>query len=270
MHAAVAGRRYCGRLGLNIGLNSRNFLYLGVCYEGECMKPEMYKLVFQALRKELEEQGYDSHKLEALMKNYSWFLSEFSLLRALLRSKLPIDEYRHSLNFLVKRHEVLAKEIKSRSTVLDIGCGLGFLTCLLAKKNCRAYGIDTEEDNLRVARRLSKMLDIERLCTFQKAESSTLSFNESKFDYVVLSWTLHDIKQEDREPLLSECIRVLKSSGKLLILDPESQLSFDQIQEMMSKQPVRRIQQKALSTVYDHGTFSNASLAIISKGTEKG
>jgi len=187
-----------------------------------------------------------------------------------LRSKLPIDEYRHSLDFLVKRHEALANEIKSRSTVLDIGCGLGLLACLLAKKNCRAYGIDTEEDNLRVARRLSKMLDIERLCTFQKAESNTLSFNDSKFDYVVLSWTLHDIKQEDHEPLLSECMRVLKSSGKLLILDPESQLSFDQIQEMMSKQPIGRIRQKTLSTVYDHGAFSNAILAIYQKVAEKG
>ena len=153
---------------------------------------------------------------------------------------------------------------------MDVGCGLGLLVCLLAKKNCQAYGIDIEEDNLRVASRLSKMLDIERLCTFQKVESNTLSFNDSTFDYVVLSWTLHDIKQEDREPLLSECMRVLKSSGKLLILDPESQLSFDQIQEMMSKQPVGRIQQKAISTVYDHGAFSNVLLAIYQKVAEIG
>jgi len=229
------------------------------------MKPDIYKFVFLALKEELEEQGYNSHKLDALMKNYSWFLSEYSLLRALLRSKLPIDRYEQSLDFLVKRHEILAKEIKSRSTVLDIGCGLGLLACLLVKKNCRVYGIDIEEDNLRVARRLSKMLDVEKRCTFQKAESNTLSFSTSTFDYVVLSWILHDIKMENREPLLSECIRVLKPNGKLLVLDPESQLDFDQIQELMSKQHVRRIQQKAVSTVYDHGVFSNAVLAVYQK-----
>jgi 2-polyprenyl-3-methyl-5-hydroxy-6-metoxy-1,4-benzoquinol methylase len=191
------------------------------------MKQSVYKFVFLALKEDLVEKGYDSHELEALVKNYSWFLSEYSLLRALLRSKLPIDGYKQSLDFLLNRHEVLAKEIKPRSTVLDVGCGLGLLACLLAKKKCRVYGIDTEEDNLRVARRLSRMLNAEKLCAFQEARSNTLSFGTSTFDYVVLSWTLHDIRPEDREPLLSQCVRILKPRAKLLILDPESQLNFD-------------------------------------------
>jgi len=229
------------------------------------MKPNIYKFVFLALKEELEEKGCNLHKLDTLVKNYSWFLSEYSLLRSLLRGNLSIDRYERSLDFLVNRHAVLAEEIKSRSTVLDIGCGLGLLACLLAEKNCRVYGIDIEEDNLRVARRLSIMLDIEKRCTFQRTKSNTLSFSTSTFDYVILSWTLHDIKLENREPLLSECIRVLKPDGKLLVLDPESQLNFDQLQHMMAKQPVKRIQQKALSTVYDHGTFSNAVLAVYQK-----
>jgi len=80
------------------------------------MKTDIYKFVFLALKKELKKQSYNSHKLKTLIKNYSWFLSEYSLLRALLRNKLPIDRYEQSLDFLVKRHEVLAKEIKSSST----------------------------------------------------------------------------------------------------------------------------------------------------------
>lgn len=229
------------------------------------MKPEIYKFLLFALEEELKGKGYNLHKLKALVKDYSWFLSEYSLLRGLLRSKLPINRYKQSLDFLIQRHEILANEIKSGSTVLDVGCGLGLLACLLAKKNCRVHGIDVEEDNLRVAKRLSKMLDVEKLCTFQKAESNTLSFNTSTFDCVVLSWTLHDIKMENREPLLSEYTRVLKPNGRLLILDPESQLDFNQIQEMLSKQPIKRIQQKVLSQVYDHGAFSNAILAVYQK-----
>jgi ubiquinone/menaquinone biosynthesis C-methylase UbiE len=232
------------------------------------MKPDIYRFVFRALKRELEGQGYDSHRLKALRENYSWFLSEYSLLRALLRSKLPIDRYTQSLDFLVKRHEVLAKEIKSRSTVLDIGCGLGLLACVLAKKNCHVHGIDVEEDNLKVAGRLSKMLNVEKLCAFQKAESNNLPFNASTFEYAVLSWTLHDIQKEKREPLLLECTRVLKPNGRLFVLDPESQLDFNQIQEMMSKQPAKKIEQKVLSPVYDHGAFSNAALAVYQKMTE--
>jgi len=239
------------------------------CVEGKGMKRGIYDFVFLALKEELSEKDYDARKLEALVRNYSWFLSEYSLLRALLRSRLTVDRYKQSLDFLLQRHQALAQEIKPRSTVLDVGCGLGLLVCLLAKKKCRVYGIDTEEDNLRVARRLSKLLNVEKLCFFQEAKSDTLAFDISTFDYVVLSWTLHDIKLEAREPLLSQCVRILKSDGRLLILDPESQLNFAQVQEMMSKQPVKRTRRKTLSTVYDHGAFSDAVLSTYEKNTDK-
>jgi ubiquinone/menaquinone biosynthesis C-methylase UbiE len=229
------------------------------------MKPNIYNSVFRALKEEIEERGYDSRKIKMLIKNYSWFLSEYSLLRALLRSKLPIDKYEQSMSFLIRRHEILADEVNSRSTVLDIGCGLGILACILAKKYCQVYGIDIDGDSLKVAKRLSKMLSVEKRCVFQKAESNTLPFETSTFDYVILSWTLHDIKMENRELLLSECIRVLKPCGRLLILDPESQLNFRQVQETLSKYSAKRIQQKALQKVYDHGAFTDAVLAVYQK-----
>jgi hypothetical protein len=76
------------------------------------MKPNIYNSVFRALKEEIEERGYDSRKIKMLIKNYSWFLSEYSLLRALLRSKLPIDKYEQSMSFLIRRHEILADEVK--------------------------------------------------------------------------------------------------------------------------------------------------------------
>ncbi|RLG20365.1 hypothetical protein DRN74_05680 [Candidatus Micrarchaeota archaeon] len=229
------------------------------------MKPNIYNFVLRALKEEIEERGYDSRKIKTLIKNYSWFLSEYSLLRAFLRSKLPIDKYEQSVSFLVRRHEALADEVDSESTVLDIGCGLGILACILAKKGCRVYGIDIDADSLSVAKRLSKMLRVEKLCIFQKVESNTLPFETSTFHYVILSWTLHDIKMENHELLLSECIRVLKPEGRLLILDPESQLNFLQVQETLSKHSAKRIQQKALQKVYAHGAFTDALLAIYQK-----
>jgi ubiquinone/menaquinone biosynthesis C-methylase UbiE len=232
------------------------------------MRPAIYESVFLALRKELKDRGYTAQEVEALVKEYSWFLSEYSLLGVLLRSKLPIEKCQQSLDFLVERHDFLREKIEAKSTVLDVGCGFGILACLLAKKNCRVFGIDIEDDRLRVARRLSEILHVNGLCTFKKAESNTLPFDTLTLDYVILSWTLHDIKPEDREPLLSECVRVLKHRGKLLILDPESQLNFDQLRKMMAEHAVKRTQQKIISDIYDHGTLSNAVLVIYQKKIE--
>jgi hypothetical protein len=39
------------------------------------MKQSVCKFVFLALKEELAEEGYDAHELEALVKNYSWFLA---------------------------------------------------------------------------------------------------------------------------------------------------------------------------------------------------
>jgi|Deesub1362B_J571_1020462.scaffolds.fasta_scaffold00054_11 ubiquinone/menaquinone biosynthesis C-methylase UbiE len=229
------------------------------------MQPQIYKFVFLALKKELEEQGYRVEDIEKLQKNYSWFLSKYSLLRVLLKSKLPVNKCQRNLDFLIRRHMILASKIRSKSTVLDIGCGVGILVCLLAKKGCKVYGVDIDGDNLRVARRLSRMLDVHKLCVFHKTEANTLPFNESVFDYAVLSWTLHDIKVEDRDLLLSECLRVLKSKGKLLILDPENALDFDQLQDLMSRKKVKMMQRKTLSVVYSHGELSNATLVVYQK-----
>ena len=236
--------------------------------EEEKVKPEIYRVLFLALRKELRKEGYRAREIETLIGRYSWFLSEYSLLRLLERSRLSIDEFRQSLDFLVKRHEVVEKEIARGAVVLDVGCGFGLLACLLAKKNCRVYGTDVEEQNIRVATRLSEMLNVGKYCTFQKAESNTLPFNPATFDYVVLSWTLHDIKMEEHESLLSECTRVLKKNGKLLVLDPESQLDFLQLREIMSKQFMSIVQRKVFSNIYDHGALSNAILVVYQrKGT---
>lgn len=229
------------------------------------MNRGIYESVFLALRRELEEEGYNAHAIEKLVANYSWFLSEYSLLRMLLRSKLTIDECQKSLEFLINRHEEIAREIELKSTVLDIGCGLGILACLLGKKKCRVYGVDIEEQNINVATRLAKILNVSEYCTFLKTDSNALQFNSATFDYIILSWTLHDIKMEEREPLLSECIRILKPSGKLLILDPESQLNFNQLHEMMLKQPVERVKRKIVENIYDHGAITNAILVIYKK-----
>jgi len=159
----------------------------------------------------------------------------------------------HSLVFLSKRHELLAKEIEPNSVVLDVGCGVGLLTSILALKRCRVHGADILEDNLRIAQRLSRMLNVDELCTFHKVEANRLPFNAESFDFVTISWTLHDIKEEEQPILLSECLRVLKLKGKLLILDPETRLDFKQVDNTLAKLHATKTKEKVMATIYDHG-----------------
>lgn len=228
---------------------------------------KLYEDMFTAIRQELKDRGLDPIEVDQLLKEFSWFMSPISALRLLLRSGLTVKQFRDSLIFLSHRHEQLSKEIASNSKVLDVGSGLGLLAVTLAKKNCVIHGTEISEDNIQIAQRLAKLRKVSECCTFHKVETCKLPFSAKSFDVAVLSWTLHDMEEGDQNILLSECIRVLKPKGKLLLLDQESRLNFQRIKQVLAKYRTEKTKEKDLSTVFDHNTVSKAKLIEYQKLT---
>lgn len=94
-------------------------------------------------------------------------------------------------------------------TVLDIGCGAGFLTNFLAPRGYRVTGVDLSRESLDVARRHDK----DGLVDYREADALNLPFNNGSFDAVFLM----DFLEHTEAPAqaILEASRVLKPRGLL-------------------------------------------------------
>jgi 2-polyprenyl-3-methyl-5-hydroxy-6-metoxy-1,4-benzoquinol methylase len=98
-------------------------------------------------------------------------------------------------------------------TILDAGCGQGYLARLLAKQGARVSAIEPSDAFFRYARRReqTEQLGIEYL----QADLSTWSPTPNRFDVVIANMVLMDIV--DYQAALLNCVAALKPRGKLII-----------------------------------------------------
>jgi SAM-dependent methyltransferase len=96
------------------------------------------------------------------------------------------------------------KVIKSwaRGKILDIGCGIGYITNYL-----NAIGIDVDTAALRLARRYYPHLDVVR------ASCEILPFRNSYFDTILCYNVLEHLTEEARMKTFKEVKRVLNDKG---------------------------------------------------------
>ena len=104
---------------------------------------------------------------------------------------------------------------KNPLRILDVGCGTGFFTILLAKQGHQVTGTDLTPDMVANARILAKEELVN--CDFEIMDAEHLSFADNSFDVVIsrnLTWTLPEAAQAYKE-----WTRVLKPGGVLLNFD---------------------------------------------------
>jgi ubiquinone/menaquinone biosynthesis C-methylase UbiE len=99
-------------------------------------------------------------------------------------------------------------------TIIDLGCGVGRFSLLLREVfQARVYGIDPSQRMLATA----IATPAAHLVTWLRASAEALPIAEARIDLVFLYLVYHHL----RDPLaaLRECIRVLSSSGHLLVIN---------------------------------------------------
>jgi ubiquinone/menaquinone biosynthesis C-methylase UbiE len=114
------------------------------------------------------------------------------------------------------RKTLLSLGAQKSNAVLDVGCGKGEYTFIIAQKAKSAVGIDPDEKLVRSALQGCKHKNI----LFQVGRGESLGFSSTSFDTVVFCQSLHHVPLKFQSKSLKEAWRVLKTAGKLLIIEP--------------------------------------------------
>lgn len=108
-----------------------------------------------------------------------------------------------------------------RLRILDVGCGAGFFSVLLAKEGHRVTGVDLTPDMIENAKILAAEENAD--CEFIVMDAENVDFPDGTFDVVIsrnLTWTLPHVRRAYRD-----WVRVLKKGGVLLNFDANYGLS---------------------------------------------
>jgi len=112
----------------------------------------------------------------------------------------------------------LAKVTPGES-MLDVGCGTGTLA-IAAKRRVGAgsvRGIDASAEMIARAREKASRANVD--VAFEVASAEALPFSDRQFDVVASTVMLHHLRRAAREACVREIRRVLKTGGRLLVVD---------------------------------------------------
>ncbi len=164
-----------------------------------------FKREFALLKKETESPQYFYHKL---VSNYIY---KGPVLEWYMRIKVRLEKY------YLPFHELLPNS----GTILDLGCGYGFLCYMLQFLSTDRIitGVDYDEQKIEVAS--NGYLKTSRL-NFYTADVTT--FPLMKYDGIVISDVLHYLPYDAQESLLVRAIDALNDGGILLIREGNADL----------------------------------------------
>jgi len=123
-------------------------------------------------------------------------------------------------NYWFQRHVIayrFAAALVAGGEVLDAGCGEGYGASMLAERATKVVGLDLEADVVEHAQATYPSV------RFQTGDLLSLPFPDGSFDGVVTLQVIEHL-QRPRE-FVSECARVLRESG-VLILSTPNRLTF--------------------------------------------
>jgi ubiquinone/menaquinone biosynthesis C-methylase UbiE len=118
-----------------------------------------------------------------------------------------------------KIHQRITEAVADAVPVLDIACGDGRLTGLIALgSGCKTYGVDISVSHLAEAWEKAEARGISHLALLAAGDARKLCFFDESFGSLIMLYSLHEIQHLPQA--LEEARRVLRPGGKFIVVDP--------------------------------------------------
>lgn len=99
-----------------------------------------------------------------------------------------------------------AAEVSGKSSILDVGCGPGYVAAAAAERGATPIGLDFSKEMIAIARKTFPQIE------FREGDAQNLPFAEASFDRVLSNFALLHLAAPERA--CAEACRVLKPGGQ--------------------------------------------------------
>jgi SAM-dependent methyltransferase len=99
-----------------------------------------------------------------------------------------------------------AAEVSSGMSILDVGCGPGYVSAAAAERGAIPTGLDFSREMIAIAKKMFPRIE------FREGDAQNLPFADTSFDRVLANFAL--LHLADPERACAKAFRVLKSGGK--------------------------------------------------------
>jgi ubiquinone/menaquinone biosynthesis C-methylase UbiE len=161
------------------------------------------------------KENFDNSKVQKYYKYSSYAYGLFHSKEGSVHMALNYDGIFNKAGYYGQANEI-NQLIGEKCNVLELGCGKGFNTSILAEKNksSKFYGIDISKTQLRYAKkRMKSSANVE----FIYGDFQHLNFEDDYFDVVFAVESV--CYSENLDVLIREVNRVLKKGGKFIVYD---------------------------------------------------
>lgn len=159
-----------------------------------------FRSEFESFRREMEDTTYFRNPL---FHNYLY--------------KGPVLEWYMKVKIRLEKNYRIFDEITPKSgTIIDLGCGYGFLPYMLSltSRERAVTGVDYDEEKIEIAKH-----GYMRGPNLQFHSADVLDYVLPECDTILLNDVLHYLNSEDQPLLLNRCVEALKPGGKLIVRD---------------------------------------------------
>ena len=119
------------------------------------------------------------------------------------------------------KEKIANNYVRDGMRVLEIGCGTGTLTLMMAKRGSIVNGIDASPRMLAEAEKKIKDAKLEDHVTLKYMDAALIGdrFPSASFDLIVSTLVFSELPPDDQRFVLEACQKLLAPNGRLLIAD---------------------------------------------------